>query len=124
MSDNKLRRLASADMVMAALGYRQQAPSDGFGTITTPLQELDPDYEAVAYARRFIAEEDTDQYWAGCTHFEFNRAAVWALEAFRLMNAGRLWVGESPKQAEHARGLVPKLLQLSADEYEREASAS
>ncbi len=108
---------------MAALGYRPQAPSDGFGTITAPLQELDPDEEALAYARRFIAEENTDQYWAGCTHYEFNRAAVWALEAFRLMNAGRLWVGESPERAEHARSLVPKLLRLAADEYEREASA-
>jgi hypothetical protein len=116
---SKLERFAEAYKMMAELGYRPAAPSDGFGNVTVPRAELDLDAEARAYAERFAAEEDTDQYWAGCTHYEFNRAALLALEAFRLMNSGRLWVGheENPK----ARGLVPAMLRKAAEEYEREA---
>jgi hypothetical protein len=108
-------RIAEAYKMMATLGYRPAAPSDGFGNITVPYAELKLDVEAREYAKRFIAEEDTAQYWAGSTHYSFNRAAVLALEAFRLMNNGRIWEPGDEKGAE----LVPKLLRMAAEEYER-----
>lgn len=53
-----------------------------------PYAELDVDIEAKDYARRLLAEEESDTYAARCTDDTFNRAAVLALAAFRLMNAG------------------------------------
>src|SRR5919197_1341109 len=107
---SKLERFAEAYKMMAELGYRPAAPSDGFGGITVPYAELEVGVEAREYARRFEAEEDTDKYWAGCTHYEFNRAAVLALEAFRLMNGGRFWGLDEEKGPE----LVPALLRKVA----------
>jgi hypothetical protein len=114
---SKLQRIAEAYKMLAELGYRPAAPSDGFGGITVPYAELEVDIEAKEYARRFVAEENTNRYDAGCTAYTFNRAAVLALEAFRLMNSGRFWVlddvdGKGPK-------LVPALLRKAAEEYER-----
>lgn len=108
---SKLERIAEAYKMMAKLGYRPAAPSDGFGGFTVPHAELDVDTEAREYARRFVAEEDTDSYWAGCTHYEFNRAAVLALEAFRLMNAGRFWGldhGKGPELVPRCCGRPPR----------------
>jgi hypothetical protein len=112
---SKLERLADAYKMMAALGYRPAAPSDGFGSITIPEAELEVEIEAREYAHRFVAEEDTDHYFAGCTDYVFNRAAVLALEAFRLMNAGRCWRRGSDTGPE----LVPARLRQAAAEYER-----
>jgi hypothetical protein len=110
----KLDEIGAAYRAMAEAGYRPAAPSDGFGNITVPLPETDIDQEIRAYAERFVEEEDSDRYWAGCTHDEFLRAAVWTLEAFRLMNGGRFW-GDDPR----GPALVPTLLRMAADEYER-----
>lgn len=107
---SKLQRFAEAYKMLAELGYRPAAPNDGFGHITVPQAELDLDQEAREYARRFAKEEDTDHFWAGCTDYTSNRAAVLALEAFRLMNAGRL----------QDQSIVPKLLRKAAEEYEQE----
>lgn len=101
--------------MMAELGYRPAAPSDGLGGITVPYAELEVDVEAREYARRFLAEEESDSYFAGCTDYTFNRAAVLALEAFRLMNAGRFWGLDE----ENGPELVPALLRKAAEEYER-----
>ncbi len=38
--------------------YRPAAPSDGFGNITVPEDELDLDAEARAYAERWSREEE------------------------------------------------------------------
>ena len=108
-------RFAEAYKMLAELGYRPDAPSDGLGNITVPYTELDLDAEAREYARRFEEEEDTGHYWGGCTDYRFNRAAVLALEAFRLMNAGRFWGPDD----ETGAGLVPALLRKAAEEYER-----
>jgi hypothetical protein len=106
---SKLERFAEAYRMMAELGYRPAAPSDGFGGIVVPLPELEVSVEAREYAQRFAEEEDSGQFWAGCTDYTFNRAAVLALEAFRLMNGGR---PENPE-------LVPAMLRKAAEEYER-----
>ena len=73
-------------------------------------RELEVDIEGQEYGQRFLREEDKGVFWAGCTDFRSLRAAIWALEAFRLMNAGSFG-GES---------IVPKLLRMAAEEYERE----
>lgn len=108
------QRLAEAYRAMASLGYRPAAPSDGFGGITVPERELELDVEAREYGQRFLKEEDNGVYWAGCTDFRSLRAAIWALEAFRLMNAGSFG-GEA---------IVPRLLRMAAEEYEREMGLS
>jgi hypothetical protein len=110
---SKLERIAEAYKMMAELGYRPAAPSDGFGGITVPLPELELDIEAREYAQRFIAEEDTDRYFAGSTNYTFNRAAVLALEAFRLLNGG------SHPDDEQRLKLPAQMLRMAADEYER-----
>jgi hypothetical protein len=110
----KLAEIGAAYRAMAEVGYRPAAPSDGFGNITVPLAETDIDQEVQQYARRFVDEEESDTYWAGCTHGEFLRAAVWTLEAFRLMNGGRFWGDD-----ERGPTLVPTLLRMAADEYQR-----
>ena len=58
---SKLERFAEAYKMMAELGYRPAAPSDGFGGITVPYVELEVDIEAREYAQRFAAEEETDR---------------------------------------------------------------
>src|SRR5687768_16163445 len=110
---SKLERIVEAYKMMAKLGYRPAAPSDGFGGITVPYAELEADIEGREYARRFIAEEDTDYYFAGCTDYTFNRAAVLALEAFRLMNAGTFWGPDDENGPER----LPALLRAAAEEY-------
>ncbi len=112
---SKLERFAEAYKMMAELGYRPAAPSDGFGGITVPHAVLEVDIEAREYARRLEIEEDSDHYFAGCTDYTFNRAAVLALEAFRLMNGGRFWGVDT----EQGPKLVPALLRRAAEEYER-----
>ena len=111
-SGEKWQRLAEAYRAMASLGCRPAAPSDGLGGISVP--ELESDAEAREYGQRFLKEEDKGVYWAGCTDFRSLRAAIWALEAFRLMNAGSFG-GEA---------IVPRLLRMAAEEYEREMGLS
>ena len=113
-SGEKWQRMAEAYRGMASLGYRPAAPSDGFGGITVPERELEVDIEGREYSQRFLQEEDKGVYRAGCTDFRSLRAAIWALEAFRLMNAGSFG-GET---------IVPRLLRMAAEEYEREMGLS
>jgi hypothetical protein len=110
----KLDTIGEAYRAMGEVGYRPAAPSDGLGNIVVPLAETDIDQEIRSYAERFEEEEDSDRYWAGCTHGEFLRAAIWTLEAFRLMNGGRFF-GENERGA----SIVPAFLRMAADEYER-----
>jgi hypothetical protein len=68
--------------------YRPAAPSDGFGNITVPLEELDLDAEARKYAARWWAEEDEMTFWLGCCDYKSRPATVYAVEAARCMNGG------------------------------------
>lgn len=112
-SQEKWQRIVEAYRGLASLGYRPVAPSNGFGGITIPERELEVDVEGREYGQRFMKEEDEGAYRAGCTDPRSLRAAIWALEAFRLMNAGSFG-GEN---------IVPKLLRMAAEEYEREMEA-
>jgi hypothetical protein len=113
-SEQQWQRIVEAYRAMAILRYRPAAPSDGFGGITVPTEELDVDIEAREYSRRFLKEEDDGAYWAGVTDFRSLRAAIWTLESLRLMNAGEFG-GEA---------IVPKLLRMAAEEYEQEMGLS
>src|SRR4051794_26910647 len=110
MSQTKRERLEDAYHMLAEQGYRPAARS-----ITESGDAVVVKAEAGRYAAQFIQEEDSGRYFAGCTDFTSNRAAVLALEAFRIMNAGRFWGSDSDGQT-----LVPRLLRLAADEYEQE----
>src|ERR1051326_1989416 len=104
----QVNRIAEAYKMMAELHYRPAAPSDALGHITVPTRELDLDREAQEGAQRFIDEENSGKYSAGVTDWTFSRAAVLALEAFRLANYGLL---DGPGGVE----LVPAMLRKAAD---------
>lgn len=70
--------------------YRPAAPSDGFGNITVPEDELDLEAEARDYAVSWWAEEDQQYFWLGCCDFVSRPAAVFAVEAARNLNAGTI----------------------------------
>ncbi len=96
---------------MAEIGYHPAAPSDGFGNVTTMIP-LDDEIER--YAESFLREEDDGSYRAGCTDGRTVKSAIWTLEALRLINGGQFWSDRS-----EGATLVPRLLRLAADEYER-----
>jgi len=70
---------------MAALPrpYRPGAPSDGYGNITVPLDQLDLDTEALEWATRLSAETDSRQFYIGVPDYSLNRAFAYALEIAR-----------------------------------------
>jgi hypothetical protein len=74
--------------MMAEVGYRPAAPSDGFGHITVPVEELDLDQEAAAYATRWWDEEDAFTFNIGCCNYPTRPATIYAVEAARLMGSG------------------------------------
>jgi hypothetical protein len=109
----KIKRFREAYLTMAKLArYRPQAPGDGMGNILLSKQELaDPnrlEQEATAYALSFDKEEDTRQFWIGCSDFETNRAFIWTIEAARQL-AG----GEDGKKTAH------ELLEMALAELQK-----
>jgi hypothetical protein len=90
---NSTRYYADAYIRMATEAhYRPAAPGDGFGGIYLDADQLaDPSRlqaEALDYAKRFEAEEDTCQFQIGCCDFSNNRAFVYTIEAARLLCSG------------------------------------
>lgn len=65
--------------------YRPAAPDDGLGNITVPLESLDLNVEADAYARRWWAQEDECEFRVGCCNYPTRAATIFAVEAARLM---------------------------------------
>jgi hypothetical protein len=93
MTDARLQRFADAYAAMAREAkYRPQAPSDGFGNIQLSLEQVkDParlHRESVQYAVQFLAEEDRDSFWIGCSDFRTNKAFMWTIEAARQLASG------------------------------------
>jgi hypothetical protein len=82
-----LEQIMSAYRDMAE-HYRPAAPNDGFGHITVPMDALDLEAEAAAYADSWWREESALSFWTGCCAFQNRRAMVWTIEAARLMCAG------------------------------------
>jgi hypothetical protein len=85
-------RFAQAYLMMAKAEYRPAAPGDGMGSVNLSEEELlDDDLllrEAVEYATRFRAEEDSRSFRIGLSNYSTNRAFVLAIEAARLLCAG------------------------------------
>jgi hypothetical protein len=83
---DSLTQIANTYRRMAQEGrYRPAAPSDGFGNITRPVEELDLDAEARAYAARWWAQEDDRHFWVGCCNYTTRAATIFAIEAARLL---------------------------------------
>jgi hypothetical protein len=83
-------RIVEAYLRMAAEAqYRPAAPSDGCGWVELTARELnDPAQlrrEAEQYAARFREEEDTCQFFIGCSDWTTSRAQVYGTEALRVM---------------------------------------
>lgn len=68
--------------------YRPQAPSDGFGNITVPLEDLDLEDEARRYAERWWREEDEGDFVIGLANYSTRPAMIFALEAARCTCSG------------------------------------
>jgi hypothetical protein len=85
-------RICEAYLMMAEIGYRPQAPSNGFGGIRLSESELRDVLrlrrEAMEYASKFIAEEDGQTFMIGLSDFASNRAMVFLIEAARLCCCG------------------------------------
>jgi hypothetical protein len=68
--------------------YRPTAPSDGFGNIIVPDEELNLDAEAKEYAEFWWKEENGCVFNIGCCSFDTRPATIYAIEAARLMCGG------------------------------------
>jgi hypothetical protein len=89
-----IMRFIEAYLMMAMRAkYRPGAPGDGCGGIYLSDAELaDPNrlrQEAVKYAKRFKAEEDTRNFNVGCSNYDTNRAFMFAIDAARNLAAGQ-----------------------------------
>lgn len=68
--------------------YRPAAPSDGFGNIRIPLEELDLDAEAREFAEAWWRQEDSCEFLIGCANFTERKAMIYAVEAARFCCSG------------------------------------
>lgn len=84
MSDKLVAQIADAYRQLAErANYRPGAPSDGHGTITVPVEELDLDREAHEYAVRWLAEERDGRFLIGCPDYSGGPLMVYLVEAAR-----------------------------------------
>jgi hypothetical protein len=93
MTDARVQRFVDAYLAMAKQAkYRPAAPSDGFGNVQLSLEQVrDPERlhrESIQYAVQFLAEEDKDSFWIGCSDFRTNKAFAWTIEAARQLASG------------------------------------
>jgi hypothetical protein len=70
--------------------YRPAAPSDGFGNIACPLEELDLDAEIREYANEWWQQEDACQFLVGCANSEEREPMVLLIEAAKQCCTGFL----------------------------------
>lgn len=85
------QRVADAYRFMATKArYRPQAPSDGFGNITAPIENLNLDEEAAEYAVQWDKQERSNEFFIGTPDGLHVKAMVYSVEAARLMCAGSL----------------------------------
>jgi hypothetical protein len=89
--------------------YRPAAPSDGWGNIQLTKKQIYDrrrlTKEAVAYANRFIVEEDGGAFNIGVSNFRTNRALVYVIEAARCLCGG-------------ADDVAATLLKMASDEID------
>ena len=88
--------------------YRPMAPSDGFGHVIAPREQLDLEAEADRFAREWWNEEHTGTFWIGNCHFPFRPATVCAVAAAQLMCGGC-----------ELKEAALKMLRMAIDELEK-----
>jgi hypothetical protein len=99
----QIEQIARAYRRMATEGrYRPKAPSDGFGNITVPAEELDLAFESEGYAIDWAIEEGTESYHIGVPCMSTREAMVYTVEAARLLAGGQLFLGEAVRLLELA----------------------
>jgi len=69
--------------------YRPAAPSDGFGNITVPEDELDLGREQESYIASWWRQEDVRRYAVGCPAFPMRKVMILAIEAARACCGGQ-----------------------------------
>jgi hypothetical protein len=90
---DKIMWFAQAYLLMAGVGYRPAAPSDGCGNIQLTIEQCEDRerlyLEAAKYALEFNREEDGSMdFHIGCSNYETNRAFVLCIEAARVLAGG------------------------------------
>lgn len=106
MTADSMTQTRDAYLQMArVVGYRPCAPSDGLGTITVPLDQLDITREASAYATGWRVEEDRGAYEVGSPDYPDRPALIYVIEAARLLCG-----------TDHRR--AAQLLRLAADDID------
>jgi hypothetical protein len=118
MRDRTHTQIADAYRRMAAEArYRPAAPSDGCGSITVPVAQLDLDAEAATYARQWWTQEDERRFWIGCCHWPYRPATIFAIEAARLLCGG---LG-SQRHARHLLRMAAAELDQFVDDDDEES---
>jgi len=112
MSETPGSRFFDAYIQMAKKAkYRPEAPNEGMGSVELIEEELkDQDrlrQEAVAYAKRFLEEQDSCSFRIGVSNYDTNRAFVYAIEAARLLCGGH-----------SAAPIALKLLEMAATDVQ------
>jgi hypothetical protein len=88
---NTFDQIHQAYKLMASKArYRPAAPSDGFGRITVPIDQLNLNAEAEEYATSWRDQEDDATFLVGTCDFQTREATIFTIEAARNMCAGRL----------------------------------
>jgi hypothetical protein len=89
MGEHPFRQISSAYCAMAREAkYRPAAPSDGFGNIAVPEEELNINKEVSDYTKSWWQQEDDCKFWIGCCDFRTRPATIYAVEAARQMCGG------------------------------------
>lgn len=108
--------VAAAYRSMARIGYRPEAPSDGAGTITVPLEQLDLMEEVSSFVERFRRDDDRMEHWVGCAKYSTSGLTAMAIEVARILNggdAGNRWaLAVLREMVDTLAGMVPAREQL------------
>ena len=82
MPGNCARQIMEVYRRMAEeLNYRPEAPSDGMGNITVPIEECVLEDEQAAYAQHWWAEEESRRYTIGVPHYPYRPTLIASVEA-------------------------------------------
>lgn len=107
-----MRILQAYEQIATKAKYRPAAPGDGMGGIFLDEDEISDAgilrKEAIRYAHHFQKEEDTLDFWIGCSCFNTVKAFVYVIEAARCLCAGHDF-----------RKLAVTLLRMAASELKR-----
>jgi len=111
------RILQAYEQIAIKAKYRPAAPGDGMGGIFLDADELSDAgilrKEAIRYVHHFQEEEDTRDFWIGCSCFNTVKAFVYVIEAARCLCAGHDF-----------QELAVTLLRMATEELKRKREGS